>query len=161
MTTIRHLAVAGIMMLALSGQVLAAGSSSTSDSTSTYSSDATTQAFRDGQSAVDAGNWGLAIGYFETAVSLDPGSADAFNMLAYSQRQSGGLESAFVNYRQALTIDPDHKEAHEYLGEAYLQAGDLAAAQEQLEALDDICWLGCDALTELREAIETWQADNS
>jgi hypothetical protein len=32
--------------------------------------------------------------------------------------------------------------------------GDKAAAEDNLEKLDKICWLGCEELDELRTAIE-------
>jgi Flp pilus assembly protein TadD len=152
--------VAAVLTAALmAGSAFAAGSSSTTE-TNTYSNDATTQAFRDGEAAVSAQNWALAISHFQRAAELDPGDADAFNMLAYSQRQSGDLASAFANYEKALAIDPDHREAREYLGEAYLQAGDLDGAMEQLEALDSICWLGCEAYDELESAIAAYKAEH-
>tara|TARA_B100000686_G_scaffold313958_1_gene359662 strand:- start:1382 stop:1864 length:483 start_codon:yes stop_codon:yes gene_type:complete len=152
--------VALALYLSLSATPALAAGSSTTETTNTYSDSATTQAFKDGEDAVAAENWALAIGHFQEAVTLDPGSADAFNMLAYSQRQAGDLESAFANYEKALAIDPDHEDAREYLGEAYLQAGNLDGALEQLEALDEICWLGCDAHRELEAAIEAYRADN-
>ncbi len=140
MSDLINLAAALLFLAGSAGTALAAGSSSTTE-TSTYSSDATTEAFRDGQTAVEAGNWTLAITHFERAVELDPGDADAYNMLAYSQRKNGDLAGAFDNYGKALKVDPDHEQAREYLGEAYLQAGDIDGAMEQLEALDAICWI--------------------
>lgn len=159
MSDLINLAAAILFLAGSAGTVLAAGSSSTTDS-NTYSSDATTQAFRDGEAAVEAQNWQQAIVHFQQASELDPGDADAFNMLAYSQRQNGDLASAFANYEKALVIDPDHEQAREYLGEAYLQAGDLDGAMEQLEMLDSICWLGCQAYDELERAIAAYKADS-
>jgi len=159
MKNLINLAAALLIAIGSLGTALAAGSSSTTE-TNTYSSDATTQAFRDGEAAVEALNWQQAIIHFQQAVDLDPGDADAFNMLAYSQRQSGDLTSAFANYEKALTIDPDHEQAREYLGDAYLQAGDLDGAMKQLETLDSICWLGCQAYDDLESAIAAYQADN-
>ncbi|MGY8997317.1 MAG: tetratricopeptide repeat protein [Alphaproteobacteria bacterium] len=160
MRTLINLTATLLIVAGSAGTALAAGSSSTTD-TNTYSSDATTQAFRDGEAAVEAQNWQQAIIHFQQAVDLDPGDADAFNMLAYSQRQNGDLANAFANYDKALAIDPDHEEAREYLGEAYLQAGDLDSAMEQLETLNSICWLGCQSYDELESAIATYKADNS
>ena len=50
---------------------------------------------------------------------------------------------ALPAYNKALAIDPKHRGANEYLGELYLQLGDLAKAEERLEKLDDICFYGC------------------
>ncbi len=155
-TVLRGLAVAALAG-SLAAQALAAGGSDTAGDSS---GDPSNQAYLEGEKAADAGNWALAIVLFGQAASLDPGNADAYNMLAYSQRQTGDLESAFVNYDKALAIDPDHEGAREYLGEAYLLIGDVEAAREQLEALDEICLLGCEAYFELKEAIEAWEAEN-
>ena len=114
--------------------------------------------FVQGTEAADAGDWQRAIGLFARATERDPDNADAWNMLAYSQRRAGDLESAFENYRRALILDPEHKDAHEYIGEAYLQIGDLDAAERHLEVLDEICWLGCSQLDDLAQAIEDWKA---
>jgi Flp pilus assembly protein TadD len=159
MKNLINLASALLIVAGSAGAALAAGSSSTTE-TNTYSSDATTQAFRDGEAAVEAQNWQQAIIHFQQAVDLDPGDADAFNMLAYSQRKNGDLDSAFTNYNKALAIDPDHEQAREYLGEAYLQAGDLDGAMKQLETLDSICWMGCQSYDELESAIAEFKADN-
>ena len=150
--------LAGAVLLSLiaGGPVLGAGSGNNSSSTSTASNDP----YDNGMGAVDAENWPLAIEMFTTATRENPQSADAFNMLAYSYRKSGDLDNAFTNYDKALALDPDHEEAHEYLGEAYLAAGDVAKAEEQLAKLDDICWLGCEAFDELEEAISIYKASN-
>ncbi|MDE0112283.1 MAG: tetratricopeptide repeat protein, partial [Albidovulum sp.] len=115
-------------------------------------------AYSMGLEAADSENWKLAVVHFTEAVRLEPDNADAFNMLAYSQRQIGDLESAFSNYEMALAIDPRHEEALEYLGEAYLLVDDLDSAVVQLEKLDEICDGDCEAYFELRDAIEEFRA---
>ncbi len=60
-------------------------------------------------------------------------------------------------YDQALTIDPKHKGANEYLGELYLKLGQLEKAEAQLARLDDICTFGCEEYDELKAAIETYK----
>ena len=111
-----------------------------------------------GVAAADAGDWELAAMRFSEAALLDPESADAFNMLAYSQRHLGDLETAIANYGRALELDPRHRGALEYLGEALLLAGDLDGAKQQLATLERVCLLGCEELDELREAIERHEA---
>ena len=153
---LRGLAAAALVFLLASPAPAAGGTDTAGDS----SDDPAAQAYLEGEKAADAGNWALAVVLFGQAASLDPDDADAYNMLAYSQRRAGDLESAFVNYDKALALDPDHEGAREYLGEAYLAVGDVDAAREQLEALDDICRPGCEAYLELKEAIERWEEDN-
>lgn len=68
---------------------------------------------------------------------------DILNYLGYSHRKLGKMEKAQDYYAQALAIDPDHKGATEYLGELYLEIGDVGKAKRQLARLDAICDFGC------------------
>ena len=43
------------------------------------------------------------------------------------------------NYNTALKLNPTHKGAHEYIGEAYLMDGKPAQAEEHLARLKTIC----------------------
>jgi hypothetical protein len=52
-----------------------------------------------------------------------------------------------------LKIDPSHKGAHEYIGEAYVIVGNKAKAQEHLAALERICGKGCEEYQDLARAI--------
>ena len=122
--------------------------------------DAATGPFVEGMAAAESENWEDAVLRFSEAAQLDPESADALNMLAYSQRHLGDLETAIENYGKALELDPQHEGAREYLGEALLLAGDLDGAKRQLKALEGICPQGCEALEELREAIGQHEAGN-
>jgi tetratricopeptide (TPR) repeat protein len=66
-------------------------------------------------------------------------SADVWNWSGFVARKSGRLPDAFGYYDKALKINPKHLGAHEYLGEAYLQNGELAKAQAQLDILQQLC----------------------
>ena len=68
------------------------------------------------------------------------------------------LDKAFVHYRRALQINPQHRGAHEYIGEAYLMVGDVTSAEKHLAALRSICLLPCDEQRELEKAIATHRA---
>ena len=63
------------------------------------------------------------------------------------------FELAFKHYGEALRLDPKHRGAHEYIGEAYLIIGDKAKAQEHLTALERICGKGCEEYQDLARAI--------
>lgn len=88
----------------------------------------------------------------------NPQNADALNWLGYANRRLGRFDEAVGYYRQALAADPRHLGAREYLGEAYLEQGNVSAAQEQMAAIEAACALGCPELTALRSAIEAFQA---
>ena len=113
--------------------------------------------FTAGQAAVKQKSWREAIAFVENVVKRDEKNADAWNLLGYAYRNLGEMEKSFANYERALTINPQHRDAHEYIGEAYLQVGNLAKAEEHLRALDKICWLPCEQYTELKEKVEEYK----
>ena len=57
-----------------------------------------------------------------------------------------------------MKIEANHRNAHEYLGEAYLQAGDLPRAEAELHALDSLCFLPCEQYSDLKEEIGRYKA---
>ena len=63
-----------------------------------------------------------ALPLFEQALRADPNNPDVLNMLAHSQRKIGLIDESIANYKKALELRPRFPEAHEYLGEAYIQA---------------------------------------
>jgi hypothetical protein len=58
-----------------------------------------------------------------------------------------------LHYRQALSLNPRHRSAHEHLGEAHLVQGDLAKAERHLDALERICLIPCEEYDDLKRAI--------
>jgi len=95
--------------------------------------------------------FGKALGKFENIVETYPDYYQAWNMLGFCSRKTGDLKRAFDAYQKCLTINPEYEEAHEYLGEAYLMAGNTPKAKEQL------AWLktrNSKEAEELEEAIE-------
>lgn len=74
---------------------------------------------------------------FMRATQLDPNYAEAWNMLGYSLRKTGDSKKAFEAYWECLRLKPDYVPAHEYLGEAYLEAGNVEKAQSELAWLKD------------------------
>jgi Flp pilus assembly protein TadD len=111
-----------------------------------------------GKQAFDRKDWGEAVRRFSRATVLDPENADLQNYLGFSYRKMGQLELAFKYYHRALALNPRHRGAHEYIGEAYLMADNLAGAQKHLEALRNICLLPCEELGELGKAIAEYRA---
>ena len=111
-----------------------------------------------GRQAIQAGNWKLAIDDFTRVTARDPQNADAQNLLGYSWRKSGNLDLAFKYYNEALRINPEHKGAHEYIGEAYLMVNNLPKAEEHLARLDKLCFFSCAEYAELKKAVEQYKA---
>lgn len=114
--------------------------------------------YAEGERAVKRGDYAEAIRLFELVVARDDRNADAFNLLAYSIRRSGDAARAIPLYQKALAIDPKHRGAHEYIGEAYLVLGDLPRAKEHLAALDKLCFLPCEEYTDLKKAVQAYEA---
>lgn len=83
----------------------------------------------------------------------DNQQADVYNLLGYTLRMTGDYETSLTYYTKALELQPDHKAAHEYLGELYLQTGKPDKANEQLASLKQLCPAGCEELEDLQEAI--------
>jgi tetratricopeptide (TPR) repeat protein len=73
-----------------------------------------------------------ALKKFEGALERDPAYYQAWNMVGFCARHTGDLKRAFAAYEKCLSIQPDYDEAHEYLGEAYIQSGDLTKAKVEL-----------------------------
>ncbi|MBL4905902.1 MAG: tetratricopeptide repeat protein [Sneathiella sp.] len=114
-----------------------------------------------GKQYIEQENWQAAIQSLSKVVAKDKDDADAFNYLGYANRQLGNLEIAFEYYHKALDINPRHKGANEYVGEAYLQVGNLIKAEEHLSRLDNICTFGCSEYTMLKRAVSNYKKSNS
>lgn len=105
-------------------------------------------------------DWKSAAQVMQQAISSDPRNPDYHSLYAYSLRKSGtaDMDLVFKHYNEALKLDPRHRGAHEYLGEAYLMVGNVEKAREHLTALDKLCFFGCSEYDELKKAISTYEA---
>ena len=105
--------------------------------------------------AADRKDWAGAAAAMRDALAKDANNADYHNLYAYSLRRSGtqDLDQVFKHYNEALRLDPKHRGAHEYIGEAYLMVGNVAKAKEHLGALDKLCFFGCSEYNDLKRAI--------
>ncbi len=143
-------ALAVVLTLGLVSAAMAAGTSS--KSTPRKAGD-----YELGVKAVKAANYGKAIKMLRKVVAAKPGNADAWNYIGFSHRKLKKFDQALTAYRKALAIDPNHRGANEYLGELYLQTGDLAKAKERLKKLDDVCTFGCDEFDDLKAAVKAYK----
>jgi Flp pilus assembly protein TadD len=110
-----------------------------------------------GRAAVDSKNWKVAIESLSKAAARDGANADVQTLLAYSLRHDGQFKEAFDHYKEALRLNPRHRGAHEYIGEAYLLTNDLPRAEEHLAALNKLCMFSCEEYTELKQSIEAYK----
>jgi Flp pilus assembly protein TadD len=110
-----------------------------------------------GKRAIEAKDWTAAIERFSAAALRAPDNADIQNYLGFASRNAGNLDAAFRHYHRALVSDPRHRAAHEYIGEAYLMASNLAKAEEHLAALERICLLPCGEYADLKARITAYK----
>ena len=108
-------------------------------------------------------DWPAAAAVLQEGVKQSPGNADYHNLLAYSLRKGPNpdMSLVFKHYNEALRIDPKHKGAHEYLGEAYLMAGNLPKAKEHLAQLDQLCRAGCEEQAALKREIAQFERQHA
>jgi Flp pilus assembly protein TadD len=110
-----------------------------------------------GKKAVERKDWTEAVRLFQLSEKRNPDSADLQNYLGYSYRNLKQFDPAFKHYERALELDPRHRGAHEYIGEAYLMTGNLAGAEKHLAALKQICLLPCEELKDLERAVAEYR----
>ena len=156
--SVKPIAVALVLALPLYLASMAAHAASVGNAVSSSSGTASKSAdFTAGETAAMDGNFEAAVGYLSKVINTDPTNADGYNLLGFSYRKLGNVELAFENYRAALEIEPNHQGANEYIGELYLQLGDLANAEKHLKVLDEACFFGCQAYTALKAAIKKFK----
>ena len=114
-------------------------------------------AARDGIARSD---WATTQMLLKKALEKNPRNADYHNLYAFSMRKGPNPDMAlvFAEYGEALRINPKHLGAHEYVGEAYLQVGNLAKAREHLGALDRLCFFGCEEYSDLKAKVRQYEA---
>ena len=111
--------------------------------------------------ASKAGDAAAALARFESALKRFPDAADLHNELGFAHRHLRQFDKAFEHYKRALAINPQHRGAHEYIGEAYLMVGDVPAAEQHLAALRSICVLPCEELKDLEKAVAGYRERGS
>lgn len=113
--------------------------------------------FDAGLRAIKAQQWDEAARHLARAARRHPLSADVFNLLGYAHRRLGDLPASLRHYHRALDIDPAHRGAHEYIGEAWLMQGNEARARQHLRALEALCSADCAEYRELERAIRAFE----
>ena len=110
--------------------------------------------------ATRARDWPRAAAILREALAKSPDNAEYHNLYAYSLRKGPNpdMDEVFRHYEIALRLDPDNRNAHEYVGEAYLMVGRLDKAKGELAVLDRLCTLPCEQYSELKEAIGKYEA---
>ena len=99
-------------------------------------------------------DWQSAVVTLEKYTLANPSDADGFNLLGFSLRHAKRYPEAIQNYQEALRLDPKHRGAHEYLGQAYVHTKELDKARALLSNLEKICGTTCEEYQDLKKAID-------
>ena len=111
-----------------------------------------------GKAAMDKKDWAAAASFFEKAAVRHPDNADLQNYLGYSYRNLKKMDLALEHYKRSIALNPRHRGAHEYIGEAYLLLNDLPSAEKHVAELRRICLLRCEELVDLEKAVAQYRA---
>jgi Flp pilus assembly protein TadD len=107
---------------------------------------------------IDKRNYRDAFPLLQRVVARDPNNADAYVLMGYAVRKSGDANASLQFYNQALSLDPKHIGAHEYIGEAYLMLDRPQEAEQHLARLNSICLFGCTEYKTLKAALVNYKA---
>jgi Flp pilus assembly protein TadD len=142
---------------------LLASSVSFAADTPTVSEPTPSERLATARTAIQAKDWRKAIAELNAAARAEPRNADVHNLLGYSYRKQAtpNLPKAFEHYGTALKLNPQHKGAHEYIGEAYLMDKKPAEAEKHLAELEKLCGnKTCEEYADLAKAIADYKAKN-
>jgi tetratricopeptide (TPR) repeat protein len=144
-----------IALLALAVQAQAAG-----DPGGSGAPTATDPVLQQVGEATGRGDWAAAAAMLREALAKSPDNADYHNLYAYSVRKgtNPNMDLVFKHYNEALRLNAKHRDAHEYIGEAYLMVGNLAKAKEHLAQLDKLCFFPCSQYSDLKKAVADYEA---
>lgn len=112
------------------------------------------QFMKSAEAKIEAKNYPAAIDDLKGLVASDTNNADAYNLLGFTHRKLKRYEEAEQYYQRALTINPKHKGALEYMGELYVETDRLDKANQLLQRLDEVCYFGCKEYDTLKDKIE-------
>ena len=103
---------------------------------------------------IEQKDWSASVAKLEKYVKANPNDAEGFTLLGYSLRNAKRYPEAIQSYLEALRLDPQHRGAHEYLGQAYVQTKEWDKAKALLDSLEKICGLQCEQYLSLKTAID-------
>jgi tetratricopeptide (TPR) repeat protein len=109
-----------------------------------------------GLAAFERQDWQGVIDQMTKVLARRPWRDNAYNLMGYAYRKLGDYDRAIQHYQQALDLNPHHRGALEYLGEAYLELGCVSHAQTLLDRLEAVCQRTADGAPQ-GAVCEEWQ----
>jgi tetratricopeptide (TPR) repeat protein len=102
---------------------------------------------------INQGKYTTALDNLQQASMVFGPHPDILTYQGFANRKLGKLDQGIYYYKMALAIAPDPKGANEYLGEYFVETGDMQKAKSQLAKLDKICKFSCEEDQELERWI--------
>lgn len=112
------------------------------------------------KAAFEREDWRGVIDHTTRVIAQRPWHDDAHNLMGFAYRKLGAYDRALAAYDRALELNPHHRGALEYLGEAYLELDRPEVAKEMLDRLAAECQriaVGATADGGWRSGCEEWQ----
>ncbi len=106
-----------------------------------------------------AGYWLARAGKYDEALSYlrqarNPDDPRFLTYIGFATRKLGDSATAMTFYNRALANNPNFVIARAYLGEAFLETGNVAKAREQLDEIASRCGTSCIEHQELSAQID-------
>ncbi|MFO1186500.1 MAG: tetratricopeptide repeat protein [Alphaproteobacteria bacterium] len=117
--------------------------------------------YKEALTLIAQGRCADALPLLQRAAARSPEDPDIYNQIGLCNAKLGRYRESLEAYIQALTIDPNHKEARANLGELLLLLDRPADAQEQLRQLSLLCPRGCAERETLQKAIDDYKAKHA
>lgn len=131
----------------------------TNGQTLTINSDANANAeYALAQTAITQQDYQSAVSHLNNVLVSQPNNPDVLNLMGFSKRKMGDQTGAMEYYDKALSLQPNHVGANEYLGELYLELKQPELAEQRLAVLQQVCG-NCEEYGELKEKIEKFKAN--
>jgi len=112
------------------------------------------KAYIDAVSLINKGDYQQVLLSLEASADVFGPHPDILTYQGFANRKLGNKDLALEFYQAALAVDPEHRGANEYLGEYYVEVGQISLAKKQLSKLESICSFGCEEAEELRQWID-------
>ena len=115
--------------------------------------------YRKAETFIAQDNYEAALSALAIVIKDEPKNADAWNLTGFSHRKLEQFDASKSAYETALSLNPKHERAMEYMGELYLTLGDVEQAEMMLAKLNKACSFNCTYRDMLKKAIATYKTN--
>jgi len=145
----KHYAIAFLLTFGTATAAFAAGGEPLPAPTPKGTPHATAESvYNEGLALANAGDFLGAEAAYRRAIALDPNLPEAWNGLGHSLKKQKRFQESLAAYDKALELRPDFPLAMQYLGELYIDMGQMDKARALLAKLRPIDQENADKLAE-------------